>query len=64
MYTDYGIPGRTGKQCRERWHNHLDPNVRKDSVTPDEERIIFENHVKHGKKWAEIAKDLYKRTDN
>lgn len=20
---DYGIHGRTGKQCRERWHNHL-----------------------------------------
>lgn len=20
---DYGIHGRSGKQCRERWHNHL-----------------------------------------
>ena len=20
---EYGITGRTGKQCRERWHNHL-----------------------------------------
>jgi len=20
---EYGIQGRTGKQCRERWHNHL-----------------------------------------
>ncbi len=23
------IPQREGKQCRERWHNHLDPNIRK-----------------------------------
>ena len=25
----YNITGRTGKQCRERWHNHLDPNINK-----------------------------------
>jgi len=24
------LTGRTGKQCRERWHNHLDPNIRKE----------------------------------
>ena len=23
------IPGRTSKQCRERWCNHLDPNINK-----------------------------------
>ena len=23
------IPGRIGKQCRERWTNHLDPNLKK-----------------------------------
>ena len=22
---------RTGKQCRERWHNHLDPKINKES---------------------------------
>jgi len=22
------LPGRCGKQCRERWFNHLSPNVR------------------------------------
>ena len=24
---DYGIIGRSGKQCRERWHNHLGEKV-------------------------------------
>ena len=24
-----GVPSRSGKQCRERWHNHLDPDVKK-----------------------------------
>lgn len=23
------LPGRTGKQCRERWHNHLNPYISK-----------------------------------
>ena len=26
-----GIDGRTGKQCRERWHNHLNPEITKET---------------------------------
>jgi len=22
--------GRIGKQCRERWHNHLNPDIKKE----------------------------------
>lgn len=22
------LPGRVGKQCRERWHNHLRPDIK------------------------------------
>jgi hypothetical protein len=25
------LPGRKGKQCRERWHNHLNPDINKDA---------------------------------
>ena len=28
------FPERTGKQCRERWYNHLDPHVKKGEWTP------------------------------
>jgi hypothetical protein len=31
------IPGRIGKQCRERWSNHLDPNLMKNDWTPEED---------------------------
>jgi hypothetical protein len=34
--------GRAGKQCRERWFNHLCPNVKKGDWTEEEDRIIQE----------------------
>ena len=39
-----------------RWHNHLDPMVRKAPWTEEEEYVFIEAHKIHGNKWAEIAK--------
>jgi hypothetical protein len=39
------LNGRTGKQCRERWHNQLDPAIRKDPWTRDEEDILLKAHA-------------------
>lgn len=46
---------RTGKQCRERWCNYLDPNINKSAWTAEEEQVIIEAQKKIGNKWAEIS---------
>ncbi|KAJ8437921.1 hypothetical protein Cgig2_031437 [Carnegiea gigantea] len=58
------LVGRAGKQCRERWHNHLRPNIKKESWSEEEERMLVQAHMQFGNRWAEIAKQIPGRTEN
>mmetsp|Transcript_22032 Transcript_22032/g.34008 ORF Transcript_22032/g.34008 Transcript_22032/m.34008 type:complete len:737 (-) Transcript_22032:615-2825(-) len=58
------IPGRIGKQCRERWTNHLDPNLKKGGWSHDEDTILAEAQQRWGNAWTKIAKLLPGRAEN
>ncbi|KEP60614.1 UNVERIFIED_CONTAM: Myb family DNA-binding domain-containing protein [Hammondia hammondi] len=59
----FGIP-RTGKQCRERWFNHVNPEVKKGDWSAEEDAMILMLQNELGNRWATIAKKLRGRTEN
>jgi len=58
------VEGRTTKQCRERWFNHLDPRIRRGNFTDEEDTIILENQQRIGNRWSAIASMLPGRTED
>jgi hypothetical protein len=58
------LPGRTARQCRERWMNYLTPCVRSDPWTEAEEILLVEKINEYGFVWATIARFFNGRSDN
>ena len=58
------LQGRLGKQCRERWYNHLNPEVRKTGWSKEEEWMLFLLHRKYGNSWSTFSGKIPGRTDN
>ncbi|CAM8962489.1 unnamed protein product [Rhodiola kirilowii] len=58
------MKGRVGKQCRERWCNHLKPDIKRDPWSEEEVCILIAAHKELGSKWSEISKRLPGRTEN
>jgi hypothetical protein len=55
---------RTGKQCRERYANHLQPGVKKGGWTKEEDEIILNLQARLGNQWAKMMEWLPGRSDN
>ena len=58
------MENRNGKQCRERWLNHLSDGIRKGLWSDEEEQMLVDAHKKLGNAWSEIAKCIPGRSDN
>jgi myb proto-oncogene protein len=58
------LPGRVGKQCRERWLNHLNPDLSREPWTPEEDYLLMQLHEKHGNHWSRIASMMPSRAHN
>lgn len=60
----HSLPDRTGKQCRERYVNHLNPRLKSSDWTPLEDATIFHLYNTIGSHWAKMSKIIPGRTDN
>ncbi|WCJ25685.1 myb domain protein 105 [Euphorbia peplus] len=58
------LQGRSGKSCRLRWFNQLDPKINKNAFSEEEEERLMAAHRIYGNKWALIARLFPGRTDN
>ncbi|XP_048235881.1 transcription factor MYB105 isoform X2 [Ricinus communis] len=58
------LEGRSGKSCRLRWFNQLDPRINRRAFTEEEEERLLAAHRLYGNKWAMIARLFPGRTDN
>ncbi|XP_066357479.1 transcription factor MYB105-like [Miscanthus floridulus] len=58
------LEGRSGKSCRLRWFNQLDPRINRRAFTAAEEELLLQAHRAHGNRWALISRLFPGRTDN
>ena len=55
---------RKGKQCRDRYINHLAPSIKRGEWTVEEEYMVVQGHRVLGTRWAALAKVVPGRPEN
>ena len=58
------LPGRTPRQCRDRWVNYLSPSNKNGPWTSEEDQLLTEKYMEHGPQWTTIAKFFDGRSEN
>ncbi|KAJ6233980.1 homeodomain-like protein-related [Anaeramoeba flamelloides] len=58
------IKNRSSKQCRERWKNQLDPTIKREPWSKEEDQILTDLFQNLGPKWSQMRKHLPGRPDN
>jgi hypothetical protein len=56
------IQGRNTHQCRARWKNFLQPDLKKGSWAEEEDRVLLDTHRQLGNQWSAISRRLQGRT--
>lgn len=58
------IPGKTAKQCRERYQHFLAPTINRIPWTIEDDALLVQCHQLYGTDWAKIAEFFPGRTNN
>ena len=57
------IPGKTGQQCAQRWRHKVNPDIRRDKWTAEEDSLLVRLVHQFGNRWALISRNVPGRTD-
>ena len=58
------LPGRTGRQCRDRYNNYLFKEISGKPWSPEEDEIIRQKYQIYGSHWVKISQFLDGRSGN
>ena len=61
MALEFKLTGRSGKQCRERYHNHLDTTIKQGPWSKQEEQLLVDLQDSFGNRWADISRAIVGR---
>lgn len=64
QYIASNLPGRTARQCRERWSEYLNPSIKFQPWTNYEDSLLVSLVQTYGNKWTFISKMFNGRTGN
>jgi hypothetical protein len=58
------VGGRSARQCRERWVNYLNPKIRNEPWTEEQDRLLIEKINELGHCWASISHHFNGRSES
>lgn len=57
------MPGRTSRQCRERWKYYLSKSPVVHEWSHEEDELLIQKYAEYGSHWAQLTKFFPDRTD-
>jgi hypothetical protein len=57
------MPGRSARQCRDRWKGYLSPDLTNDRWTSEEDQILLDQFTVLGPRWSLIAAKVPGRSE-
>jgi hypothetical protein len=58
------LPGRSARQCRDRWANYLCPDNKNAPWTDSEDKLLMAKYQELGPRWTTISKSFDGRSEN